>query len=360
MKQGHGTLPSTQLDALGMGTEGMDLADRSFQSYILKRVSRTFALTIPELPPRLAEIVGNAYLLCRIADTIEDDPDLDLHEKLSFAHDFADVVSGAGLATALASALGRRLSLATPVAERELIAHMDTVVRRAHSYTRIERAAVTRCVRVMTNGMAVFQCKMSPRGLANLTELDRYCYHVAGIVGEMLTHLFCEHSPAIARREASLMAIAASFGQGLQMTNILKDVWEDLSRGVCWLPRDHFAAHGFDLDNLGSSDGNHNFHRGIRSLVALASRHLADALDYTLLLPASEPGIRRFCLWALGIAMLTLRKVHARPQFRSGQEVKVSRRAVRATVLATSLWTQNDNALRLLFQLAERGLPSRV
>ena len=34
------------------------------------------------------------------------------------------------------------------------------------------------------------------------------------------------------------MGFAISFGQGLQMTNILKDVWEDYEIGACWLPRE--------------------------------------------------------------------------------------------------------------------------
>jgi len=46
-----------------------------YQSDILERVSRTFALTIPQLPFDLSKVVANAYLLCRIADTIEDDPE---------------------------------------------------------------------------------------------------------------------------------------------------------------------------------------------------------------------------------------------------------------------------------------------
>ena len=46
------------------------------QAVHLQQVSRTFALTIPVLPMPLADWVGNAYLLCRIVDTIEDDPAL--------------------------------------------------------------------------------------------------------------------------------------------------------------------------------------------------------------------------------------------------------------------------------------------
>ena len=54
------------------------------QAELLAKVSRTFALTIPQLPAPLADWVGNAYLLCRIADTIEDEPALSCEEKACF------------------------------------------------------------------------------------------------------------------------------------------------------------------------------------------------------------------------------------------------------------------------------------
>ena len=44
-----------------------------FQAILLEGVSRTFALTIPQLPNGLYEAVANAYLLCRIVDTVEDE-----------------------------------------------------------------------------------------------------------------------------------------------------------------------------------------------------------------------------------------------------------------------------------------------
>src|SRR5205823_2905984 len=52
------------------------LSDDDFQSAMLEGVSRTFALTIPQLPSGLSRVVSNAYLLCRIVDTIEDEPSL--------------------------------------------------------------------------------------------------------------------------------------------------------------------------------------------------------------------------------------------------------------------------------------------
>jgi len=47
-------------------------SDEAYQDQILPHVSRTFALTIPQLPLALRVGVTNAYLVCRIADTIED------------------------------------------------------------------------------------------------------------------------------------------------------------------------------------------------------------------------------------------------------------------------------------------------
>ena len=45
-----------------------------FGRSILPAVSRTFALSIRVLPGELGRAVLTAYLLCRIADTLEDEP----------------------------------------------------------------------------------------------------------------------------------------------------------------------------------------------------------------------------------------------------------------------------------------------
>ena len=66
--------------------------DNQFQNEILQDVSRTFALTIPQLPLTLYRAVANAYLLCRIADTIEDDSKLTFQEKKRYCHWFANLV----------------------------------------------------------------------------------------------------------------------------------------------------------------------------------------------------------------------------------------------------------------------------
>ena len=100
--------------------------------------------------------------------------------------------------------------------------------------------------------------------------------------------------------------------------------------------------------------------RGLSRLVAVARGHLADALRFTLLIPVREIGIRRFCLRALGMAVLTLRRVHAHPAFTDVRDVRVSRRAVHATVIVTNALASSDPALKFLFKGFTRRLPPPV
>ena len=333
------------------------ITDDAYQQEILPHVSRTFALTIPQLPPSLRTPVTSAYLLCRIADTIEDEPAIEPAETHAFLERFKDVVAGRADPAPLARDLAGRLSDRTLATERDLVAHMDSVVRMTARLGDAQRAAIVRCVELMCYGMPRFQSNASLRGLARASDLDEYCYYVAGVVGEMLTDLFCEYSPAIAQNRAGLQSRAVSFAQGLQMTNILKDIWEDRSRGACWLPQEVFSRHGVDLSRLAARPHDEGFGAGLTELIGVAHAHLRNALEYTLLIPASETGMRRFCLWAVGLAVLTLRNIERNRRFTAGSEVKVSHFAVAMTRILTDVGVRSDWMLRRLFAHAARGLP---
>jgi farnesyl-diphosphate farnesyltransferase len=332
-------------------------SDEVYQDHILPYVSRTFALTIPQLPLGLRTAVTCAYLLCRIADTIEDEPALSPPETLAFLQRFSAVLAGREEPGPLAREIEQRLTDRTLATERDLVGNMERVIGVMRRLNEPQRAAIQRCVELMCYGMPRFQFSASLKGLARSSDLDDYCYYVAGVVGEMLTDLFCDYSADIARHRAALSAVASSFAQGLQMTNILKDVWEDRSRGACWLPQEVFTRHGVDLADVSSEPFDPRFGEGYRELVGVAHAHLRNALEYTLLIPSKETGIRRFCLWAIGLAVLTLRKIERNPRFTAGAQVKVPRSAVAMTRVLTQVAGRSDWMLRLLFAQAARGLP---
>ena len=332
------------------------IADEDYQNRILPHVSRTFALTIPQLPPALRTPVTNAYLLCRIADTIEDEVEPAVAATLVLQQRFVSVVCGREDADLLVREVVPQLSARTLPAERDLVQNMKRVVGITAGFEEPQRVAIQRCLDIMCHGMHKFQLTASLRGLPRSTDLDDYCYYVAGVVGQMLTELFCSYSAQIRQHRTELHDLAVSFAQGLQMTNILKDVWEDRSRGACWLPQEVFTRYGIDLERLGPGPDS-RFDAGMRELVGVAHVHLRNALAYTLLIPGKETGIRRFCLWAIGLAVLTLKRISQTPGFTSGSQVKVSHAAVAMTQLSTNVAVRSNWLLERLFDWAAIGVP---
>ena len=332
--------------------------DMNYQKEILQGVSRTFALTIPQLPKPLFHLLGNCYLLCRITDTIEDDAKMPPSQKEQFFKHFVQVVEGQKPPEPFAQELSEAMSSSATPSEHNLVLNTKRVVRITHSFTSNQRKILERCVRIMSEGMAQFQYNASPEGLENLHQMNRYCYYVAGVVGETMTDLFCDYSEEINKNRKTLLSLAVPYGQGLQMTNILKDMWDDQHRKACWLPKDIFSTAGFDLNFLTSQKRDSHFTKALFELLAISRTYLEKALQYAITLPRHETGIRLFILWAPAMAFLTLRRIHKKPTFQSGQEVKISRREVKTVIFVTKVLIRSNTALKILFKVLTRNLPS--
>jgi farnesyl-diphosphate farnesyltransferase len=206
---------------------------------LLEKTSRTFALTIPLLPEPARRQVAVAYLLFRIADTFEDAELWPPHRRKSALEGFSELLRSPD--SAAVEPLAREWAREPPVAHagyRELLSEAPSVLRDFAALDAPARELVCSHVRRSAEGMGSFVARMSPEGdlvLEDLPDLRRYCYAVAGIVGEMLTELFLlggRLAPA-----APLMKQNASlFGEGLQLVNILKDSSADSRSGRRYVP----------------------------------------------------------------------------------------------------------------------------
>ena len=333
------------------------MSDDQFQMTLLDGVSRTFALTIPQLPEELCRAVANAYLLCRIVDTIEDEVSLSPEQKRHFCHTFIGIVKTGEHSEAFSDELAPLLSTETTLpSEHALIRVIPRVIRITRQFDPAQIEALSACVETMAEGMPLFQGENMRLGLSKLSDMDRYCYYVAGCVGEMLTKLFCHYSPKIAENRDEMLSLAVSFGQGLQMTNILKDIWDDAERGVCWLPQDIFSEVGYDLSKLNAKTNDEHFRAGLARLISIARDHLHNALRFTQLIPSHEVGIRNFCLWALGMAVLTLKKIKQNLDFTRSEQVKITRNSVKATILTFKLIGRSNALLGALFNIVGQEL----
>ena len=308
--------------------------DELYQRAILESVSRTFALTIPLLPANLEKVVGNTYLLCRIVDTIEDAVCIDPKTK--------QVLSTLFVKTVLDSSYSEEFVKESLIAllhhpnhdEKDLIKNIPRVLRVLQSFDEKQRHAVAQCVQIMSEGMSYFHVRQNQAGLEDLKEFEKYCYVVAGVVGEMLTTVFALHSAAFAKAISGKESLAIAFGQALQMTNILKDSPEDQLRGVSWKPK------GVDQTEL----------------LVIAHQKLEDSLRYIYCIPKSEPGIRQFCFLAFGLAVLTLRQIARRHQFQESAEVKLTRAQVSRFYIFTKIAVHSNFVMGLFFRLQSGAL----
>lgn len=318
-----------------------------YQALALQKVSRTFALTIPVLPPPIRHVIGNAYLLCRIADTIEDEPTFDSAIKRSYLDEFSKVITRRTSVQGFTASLSGSLTGATPNGERELVANTPLVVGFHLHLPHVQRESIDKCVKSMCTGMSEF-VDTGIDGLKSFVEVDRYCHFVAGVVGEMITEIFCDYSEEIAARREELYSLASYFGRGLQLVNILKDRHVDIQRGVSWLPREYRTV---ETDRQLNVPVHTREHPPLNEVIGTARDYLDAALRYMLLIPPKEAGIRRFLAWTLGFASLTLRKLHANPEFKQEEEMKIPRSQVYGTIVATNLAIRSNRALSWLFEM---------
>ena len=79
-----------------------------------------------------------------------------------------------------------------------------------------------------------------------MDELILYCRRVAGVVGLMIAPIAGYHGGP------ETLDQAVALGQAMQLTNILRDVGEDLRRDRCYLPRELLARYRVDIEKLRS------------------------------------------------------------------------------------------------------------
>ncbi len=270
---------------------------------LLERTSRTFALSIPVLPEPTRRQVMIAYLLFRIADTFEDASHWPPEKRMEALADFKALLNDYSRQRAeRLSAEWLSREVARHVGYRELLAQTPFVLE---AFLALSPGAVelirTHVIR-SADGMAsiVARTRQGSLALHSVPELKAYCYLVAGIVGEMLTELFLLDREPLSPIAGYLRERAATFGEALQLVNILKDSSGDTREGRRYLPEEVSVSEVF----------------------ALARCDLAIAGDYILALQKAQAprGVVEFCALPVQLAWAALERVE-----KHGPGAKVSR-----------------------------------
>jgi farnesyl-diphosphate farnesyltransferase len=331
----------------------------------LPKVSRTFALNIAVLRGDIHRSILVAYLFCRAVDTVEDASKLDAGAKVKLLLEFARLMEDP--AYRKKEGLSRWIKDCEAVDgapnDLDLLSQSTRVFNIFDALDENHQQQIVPSVSKMARGMAHFQKRFQHNQLTpleNEEELEEYCYFVAGVVGEMLCNLFLLELPYLSDEARQVMKNnAVSFGLGLQMTNISKDVVADRERGWSYIPKGLIKEQGLTVEEFHSGVSVEKNLEILEKLLRKTTGHLRDALKFSLAIPNHKLSLRLFCIWPLWMAMETVAKLHNNPALlASSAPVKISRSTVRRILWYTPLFAFSDFLLKLSFEkiLKTKGL----
>jgi farnesyl-diphosphate farnesyltransferase len=331
---------------------GAEMGQDDLLSDLLKRVSRSFYLSLAILPRSVRAPVGLAYLLARAADTIADTRLISREERLRHLEALRAELRGE--TPSRLDEITRACIGPNPhTGERELLRRLPDCFARYRELEKADRERVQTLLLTITEGMCVdlsiFPGEDEGRLVALETrqELDRYTYLVAGCVGEFWTEMHMAHRSRLTGWDAEVMKRkGVRFGKGLQMTNVLRDMARDLRIGRCYLPRKELAPLGLSPEALLDPGSVERLRPLLRDLLALTIEHYREGWAYTLAIPRPEWRMRLACAWPLLIGLRTLALVARAPNLLDpSSTVKISRPAVYAIMLRSSTSVLSNVAL---------------
>lgn len=321
--------------------EVSEIVDREYLDELLLSASRTFAINIPMLPGVLRDALTLGYLLLRNADTLEDAYRWPKSRRISRLEELQQLILSPSKDDA--EEFAASFNAETGIEDQshlELLRLTPYLLEQLRllpsAYSVAVSAHVGRVIRRMQRWVG-YHDDMNRLRIERLNDLDDYCYSVAGIVGELITSLIAVYRPALGKtRLLVLRTLETACGAGLQLTNIIKDVFRDHMEGRYYIPYEYLPFEdGASVSKM-------------KPMLGYAYRHLCLGRDYAMVLPEEEREIRRAVLLPLFLAVATLVTLLNRLEsLFEGAEVKISRQQVMEIIsLTEGIASDNEQVMR--------------
>jgi farnesyl-diphosphate farnesyltransferase len=293
-------------------------SDRAWTFDAVESVSRTFALSIDLLEEPVASWVCTGYLLCRIADTVEDDPSIPPGVRADLLETYDAVLDPAEETDVEAF-----LEAVEPVrpddpgadddADWQVVVEADRVFRVFDSFDPPLKAAMRPVVREMAGGMAGFLRRYADEGglrLRTIDELEEYCWYVAGTVGKLFTNLLEYYGTGWPTPDPE---DARAFALLLQLVNVARDVRADYeTENNVYLPAEWLAEEGVDHAAVGDPSRSAAVDRVVRRLVDHAATYAPGARRYLECVPEGDAMLLEAASLPYLLALGTLRELRER------------------------------------------------
>lgn len=326
---------------------------------LLKKVSRSFHLTLRVLPETIRWQIGLAYLLARATDTVADTELIPWQERLITLRMLRDRILGTHGLPLDFSELAEQQGNAS---ERELLLRIEEAIEVLGLLSPKDQERVREVITIISSGQEMDLERFGPAGEGSLVALqthaglEDYTYRVAGCVGVFWTRMVQAHLFHLAPMyESLLLKNGVWFGQGLQLINILRDLPRDLRRGRCYFPKDKLEEVGLKPEDLLNPANEERFRMIYDAYLDFAEARLAAGWEYTNALPRQFTRLRLACAWPILIGRRTLDMLRVNPVLDPAIEIKISRSEVYNIVITSTLSHPFASAWARLYKVPERA-----
>lgn len=270
--------------------------DLSYCYEALKKVSRSFAVVIQQLPEELKNPVCLFYLVLRGLDTIEDDMNIDNSIKKDMLLTFADRINKEEFTLE---------NVGDTQDYQDLMLHFDKVIREYQKLGPEYKAVITEITHEMATGMN----KYAHETVGSYKDWDDYCYYVAGLVGIGLSRLFLA-SKLETSAKLSNKNLSNEMGLFLQKTNIIRDFAEDLEQGRIFWPEESWKNKANTLHELQADEKSGL--AALNEVVLNALEHIPACIEFLECLENQK--VFRFCAIPQLMAVATLKELYNNPE----------------------------------------------
>jgi len=316
------------------------MSDRSsastqrLQTAVLRRVSRSFYLSIRFLPSRLREPVALAYLLARTTDTVADTARISGAFRRETLQTLSKAVQGRASQSVVVDLVASFAPLQGEASERMLLESLPDCLEWLGRLETSDCLNVRAVLEKITQGQMLDLQRFSETAeitaLSTAADLDEYTYLVAGCVGEFWTRLCFRHIRNFAARpENEMLTLGKSYGMGLQLINILRDTGTDLQAGRCYFPNDELISAGLSPAQILSES--ERFQPIYRNWIEKAERGLECGMQYSHAIRNRR--VRAATVLPALIGARTLALLRDAGATALDQQVKVPRKEVRVMIV---------------------------
>ncbi|MBI1740283.1 MAG: phytoene/squalene synthase family protein [Acidobacteriales bacterium] len=201
--------------------------------HIARSAAKNFYYGFAVLPLPKRNSLSAVYAFMRRCDDIADDNNLSLYERRNKLAEWLDAV--------------HRALAGYPTDDALLLALTDTQRRYQIPIGLLDQLAYGTAADVEQEPVAPEQSRSLTARYRTFEELRQYCYGVASVVGLVCIRIFGYRDPAAE-------PLAERCGLAFQLTNIIRDVQEDVAMGRLYFPEEDLAEFGLSSADFAAPD----------------------------------------------------------------------------------------------------------